>query len=555
MERSAQRAGVSMTKAAAAWLCTLVLHAAATAVCAAESDGAPWLPAIVVLPYQSRPLPPDPDAPLRARPTTLDARTLLQLALLQNSDLLYAKLQSRVAAEGFEAETGLYRPIAYGALRREGRSRPRTIEERLTAALGGIARLEELGRSGEMGLRVRTPTGAEASLSLRSGQRRSNVIGSAQFATGDSESAGALVLTLRQPLLRGAGREVTETDLRVADAERAIGGWQLRQQALRVGSDALGAFAQLQRAYVAQTLRLQALDNARSLLADTRARIDGGRLAPAAIEEAQLAVAGREAEVARGVQAVAEAEARVRVLLDLPADDGGWALAGGVGSTGAAATPPITEPGSATARAAARLPAAQAAWPALRIAQLRRAQAVQRLTLADDRLKPAFDVQLSYSSNSLTAGPLDAAQQATRGRNPDWAVGLAVELPLGGDERAKAQQRAQALRLQQAELEIRAVRQALASDLHSRVVQLDAIHNEQAQLTRDLESRRALFAADELQFNAGSAPLNRLLRRQADLLEAQLRIADVETRVALARVALQLADGTLLEAHDVRIEE
>lgn len=483
-----------------------------------------------------------------AGPPPLDPATVLQLALAHNADLQYARLQAEVAREGYEAETGLYLPLAYASFKREGRSRPRTVEERLTAALGGIARLDETGRSGEVGVRLRTPTGAEASLGWRSMQKRSNVIDSAQFSPSDSESNAALALVIRQPLLRGAGRDVTETDLRVAEAEREVGRWQHRQQLLRVASDALSAYWQLQRAVAAQAMRREALANAQALRADARARVDGGRLPPSALDEAAVALAGREADLARGEQAVAEAEARLRVLLDLPPEDGGWPLA----------EPPATESApvpEGVPGAARRLATAQAAWPPLRVAQWRRVQAEHRMKLADDRTKPQLDVALSYSTNALEYYPYDAATEALKGRNPDWSIGIQLEMPLGGDPRAKAQQRAQGLRLQQAELEIRSVQQALASDLYSRVAQLDALRREQAQLWADRQARRELLAADEAQYATGTAPLNRLLRRQADVLDAELKLADGLARVELARVALQLADGTLLAAHRVEVED
>lgn len=479
-------------------------------------------------------------------PPRIDPATVLQLALAHNADLQFARLQAGIAAEGYNAETGLYRPVGYASLRREGRSRPRTVEERLTAALGGIARLDETVLGSEVGVRMRAPTGAEASLAWRSTQKRSNVIASATFSPSDSESNAALVLTLRQPLMRGAGRDVVETDLRVAEAEREVGRWQHRQQLLKVASDALNAYWALQRAVAAQQLRQQAVDNAQALMADTRMRIDGGRLPPAAADEARVALATREVELARGAQAVAEAEARLRVLLDLPPEDGGWRLA---------PMPPMAMDALGVAGANARLPEALAAWPPLRMAQWRRIQAEHRQRLADDRVLPAFDLAFSYSTHALEYEHLDAATEALKGRNPDWSIGVSFEVPIGGDPRAKAQQRAQLLRLEQAELEVRSVRQALASDLFNRVQQRDAVARELAQLQADLDARRALLAADRAQYDTGSAPLNRLLRRESDVLDAELRLADGEARLALADVALQLADGTLLAAHRVEIDD
>ncbi|HEY9107099.1 MAG TPA: TolC family protein [Roseateles sp.] len=496
-------------------------------------------------PVQYEPYVPPPKAPSQ-RPAKLDARTLAQLALEQNAEVLYARLQSRVSEQAAEAESGLYMPVAYANLRREGRNRQRTVEERLTAALGGITRLDEHVLGGEAGVRVKAFTGAEVALAWRSTQRRSNVIASASFATGDSESVGALVLSLRQPLLRGAGRDVVETDLRVARYERDIGAWQFRQQVLRIGSDALSTYWQLWRARATQALRREALDNARETVEDVRTRVDGGRLAPGALDEAQAVLSARRAELARGQQALFEAEAKVRVLLDLPPQDGDWALA----EPDLTAPPPTSD----LAALAERLPDVEAAWPPLRMALLKREQADARLRLAYSKKLPALDLQASYSSNSLTYGPLDAAQKATQGRNPDWTVGVAMEVPLGGDRRAQAEYRAQQIRVEQSALEVHSVRQALASDYFNRAAQLAELDRELTQLREELAARQQLEAGVREQFASGVAPRGRLLRLQADVLDARMRLIDGASRWALARVALQLVDGSLLSAYDVSID-
>lgn len=541
-----------MRRRTAAWRHAVGAAAVAAVACAGQvqagidSSESEYPHDFAPAPIRYEPYEPPPK-PVAKRPVQLDARTLAQLALAQNAEVLYARLQARVSEQAAEAETGIYLPIAYANLRREGRNRQRTVEERLTAALGGLTRLDEHVLGGEAGVRMKAPTGAEVALAWRSTQRRSNVIASASFATGDSESTGALVLSLRQPLLRGAGRDVVETDLRVARFEREIGVWQFRQQALRIGSDALSAYWQLWRARTTQALRRDALDNARDTVDDVRTRVDGGRLGPGALDEAQAVLAARRAELARGQQALFDAEAKVRVLLDLPPQDGDWTLS--EPSLDAAPAP------SELAALAERLPDVEAAWPPLRMAQLKREQADARLRLAYSKKLPALDVQASYSSNSLTYGPLDAAQKATQGRNPDWTLGVALEMPLGGDRRAQAEYRAQQLRVEQSSLEVHSVRQALASDYFNRAAQLAELDHELLQLREELAARRQLEAGVGEQFANGVAPRSRLLRLQADVLDARLRLIDGASRWALARVALQLVDGSLLAANDVRIDE
>lgn len=474
---------------------------------------------------------------------TLDPNQLLQLAVVHNVDAAYSRLQARVAEEGFQAETGLYRASLYGTSRIEGRHLQRSIEQQLAALYGQVTTLDERVRVAETGVRGRTPTGAEYSLGLKASQKINNVIAKATASLSDRETTSALVLTVRQPLLRGGGRDVVETDLRVADKERQIASWQYRQQLMRVASDALSAFWQLQRAYETQAIRTEALANAQAVLADVRARVAAGRLAPSSVVETEATVANRAADLSRGAQAVVDGEARLRTLLDLPPDDTGWQL-----------QPPSDEGERAVANSV-EFEAALQAWPAWRMSQLRREQAQLRLAFAKDRQRPGLDLLASYSTNGLNYGPTTAARQAVRGGHPDWYVGVSLDAPFGGDPRADAQYRAQLLKLEQAELEGSSVRLSLSNDLQSRSSQLAAALQELKQARAEIEARQETLLAEQEQFNAGIAPLNRLLRREADLLEARLRLVDTRSRMELTRVALQLAQGTLLSAHDVRIEE
>jgi outer membrane protein TolC len=191
----------------------------------------------------------------------------------------------------------------------------------------------------------------------------------------------------------------------------------------------------------------------------------------------------------------------------------------------------------------------------LRVAQLKRQQAEHRLILADNRRLPGLDMQASYSTNSLNYTAHEAAQEAVKGHHPEWTFGISMEVPLGGDPRARSEYRAQVLRVQQAEVEVHSVQQSLASDLFNRSAQLEQLLAERSQAQMELEARLALEGADAAQHAAGIAPLARLLRRQADVLDARLRLSDVEARLGLARVALALIDGSLIEAYNVRLEE
>lgn len=472
----------------------------------------------------------------------LDPRRFMQLVVARNAEIAYAQLQSDIAARGLDAESTVYQITSYGGIRHEQRLRQRTVEEQLSTLLANTAVLDENVNTLENGVRWRTPSGADMSVSTRHVDRRNNLI--AQRNGRSLESNTALVVTLRQPLLKGAGRDVVETDMRVAQLENDIGRWQYRQQLMKMGGDALGAYWQLQRAYLGHPLRLKLLENARDALLDVREREKSGRIAPTSESEALVVVSTRESDVFRSLQTIAEAEARVRVLLDLPPQDGKWALFDDWSVVpGVDMRTPQDE----------RWQQALDAWPAYRVARMRVEQGEHRLRFANNQQLPQIDLQASYSTNGLAYGQRDAIHIAERNRYPDWYVGIGFEVPIGTVTRASAQYEGQLLKVRQAELEAQNVRNSLINDLSSRSAGYEYTLQDVAQLRADRDSRAELLKADQTAFRDNLAPRARVLRREADLLESQLRLIEGETRLHTARTLLSISQGTLLAEHGIEV--
>ena len=478
-----------------------------------------------------------------ARELQLDPNSLFRLALEQNAELVFARLQNEIAGYGVQAQAALYEPSLYGSLRHEDRVRQRSVEELLTtSALSPV--LSEKVDTLESGLKWRIPSGAEGSLSVRVSARRNNIIGSARQDGNDSESNGALVLTLRQPLLRGVGRSIVETDLRLAQDDRDITLWQYRQQLIRVGADALAAYWQLQRAIEGRSVRTEGLQYARELARDVQLKVDGGRLPPNALLEARGAELEREVELSRALQLVAESESRLRALLLLPAQGVELKL------------PALAEPtGAEPANYDAERSLAQAldSWPGYRVAQLRLRQSQQRLEFARDQLRPALDLQFSYSNTSLARQPDEAFRNLHPSNYRDAYLGLTLEMPLGGNQKARAQYSAQAERVRQAELEVRSVLNALDNDIRARAGQYRSARLELAHLQAEFALRQRVLQSERQQYQLGMSALGQLLRRESEMLEARLRLAEGQVRLEVGRAALMATDGSLLREYGVEV--
>lgn len=477
---------------------------------------------------------------------TLDPKLLVQLVVSHSAEVQYSRMQIEVAGELSAAEAALYETVFFSSLRYEDRERQRGVEERVNSiATSNLLVLDENVQTAEAGVRNRLPSGAEVSFSYRLRDKSNNIISN---ATGDKEFDGALVLTLRQPLLRGRGRDVVETDRKVAEVEHSIARLQFQQQLLKTSNDALAIYWQLYRAQQVRRIRAQALEYAHRVRSDTGARIEAGKLANSNMIEADAAVLLREVEHIRSEQGVREAESRLYTLLNVSGlENQSLRLEVREGA------PVHIEPHHR--KPEERYRTALENWPAFRIARLRSEQANLRLNFADNQRLPLLDLVASRSNTGLASSNKRAREITESGDFPDWYVGLNFEMPLGGNQKAQSQYRAQASRVRQAELELESIHKALANEIGTRWQQAAGAREEVARMRRDVELRAELLRIEQVRYEAGMGLLAQLLQRETELSDSRQRLVESNARLGQANDALLFADGSLLQQYGITLKE
>ena len=478
----------------------------------------------------------------------LDPTQLLQLVIERNAQILMSRMQARASGLVAEGERAVYDPVLFSSLRREGRARQRTGDEIITTLNAPTQNelLDEDANSLESGLRQRASTGAELSMSVRLNRRRNNLV---PMTATHPEQKQALVVSVRQPLMRGMGRQVVETDMEVARLDGEIALLDYRQQLERVSAEALTAYWQLQRAREVLTVLARSRDTSRSLLRDIESRVEVGRVAPIGAVEARGALMLREAEIARTEQSLRDAEARIKGLLRATGEERRPEALKIIANTPARKFDyqPDTSI-TAIERAVDR-------WPAVRIAALRRDQSVVRLNFADNQRRPSLDLQASYSTSGMAYEFGRAWEFARTTRFPDWYIGVNFEVPLVGNRKANSLYEAQALRLRQSEEELNSVRAGIAIDLRARLDQLISSRDEIGRYAAEVDLRRQLLELERRQLSLGVSRVGQVLQREADFVESSLRMIESETRAALLLTGIMLADGSLLPRHSIEVEQ
>ena len=542
-------------------------QAGAPAAWAGDTAGQPAR--VVAAPARAAPLKSAPLAP-QADLTALapggryavDLSALVQLSLVYNATVRASRQQSDATAQLLEGERALYEPSMVVRLRRESAERPRTFDERtaglnlnnLDPNLSKLSAIENYA-TGSVGLRGKAPSGASYELSNEVRRRQSNLL--QDLAT--RENRGTLSLVIKQPLLRGAGRAMTEADLRIAELERKIEQQRTAKQLLDTAAEAAGTYWQLYRAGQLQTLRALSLYSSRDLLADTRRRVAGGKAPRVDVIDADLAVRARQTELTRAELQVREMTTRVRSLLSLSVEEYG-------GVSFVAAEPLLAKGASAESRArtgsaygigpaAVAPPWAQmrASWPAYQIAALRFEQETVRLGFARDQTLPDLSLELGYNANSLNETARTSARRIWDGVNPGWYVQLTLDVALG-NQRAQSRQQAQALKLQAARSQLEAETQLLGNEWLVRADQLEALWREVQALRTDVADLQTLVQAERLSFEHGRARARDVIVVQDRLDDARLRALEGQVKAELADVSLQAVDGRLLAAFNVTLE-
>lgn len=521
----------------------LILRSAACALLAGAALGVPAAPAPD--PAGSPPPVPTP-SPANSEPNLakLSPDAFLRLLVARNLEIQFSQINTDVTRHLEQGEAALYEPTFFLGTRQEGRNRQRTPDERLQNTFtAGTAVLDETAHNDEFGIRSKLPTGAEVTVSYKASGKSNNLI--SKTSAYDTEYTDLLNITLKQPLLRNAGRAVTETDRRIAELEHQIALQQLVQQTLKTSIDGLTLYWQLYRAQETVALRKEAMASSEALMADANSRVSAGRAPASALLEMRGAVLNREAELARSLQALLESRNKLSTAINMFGSETepmsiGPQLHSSL-SPPAAPTPPMDQ--------------VLGLWSPYQIALLRQQQAQIRLNFASNQALPVMDLIMSYGGTGFSNKPEEARKTATQGNYPDWYLGLNFEIPMGGNQKAMQQLLAQGSRLTQAELELQAIRNAFTNDL---VVRQGDLENAQGVLdlsSKEVQLRQRIFDNERQRVQIGSGSLSNLLQKQADYIEAKQRMLENQIRYEVALAMLQYVQGSLLSDSGIHISE
>jgi outer membrane protein TolC len=457
------------------------------------------------------------------------------LALQNNQELQVERLSPLIRDEEVRRETG-----AFFAPRLSFEASADRTQRPSGSVLAGAQVLESQNVDVNTGVSMRSITGGIVALDFRNKRLETNSL----FQIFDPQYTAELALTLTHPLLKNFGIDLNSARIKVAKNHAEISRQQLQVMVTNLVTEVQQAYWDLVLAANDLAARQRALEVARHLEQRTAALVDRGRLPALATLQARAATLEREVDVLSGEHNFADAQQRLKALLNL------HTMAPDAGLTLVPVDLPVLE--IAPVSAEEGLKTAMARRPELSQAQLEQENRRLAASLARNQMLPEINVVGSVGLSGLSGDPSDspfatltvggipvgsffsagqgvssfeggydhALSKMLSGDFISYKVGVTIQVPLG-NQSARSELAKAKLEVEKANISRQALEQKIALEVE-RVAR--GIHAQVQAITgakslRALAERQLEMAQDGLELGVSS--VTDVLQGQRNLALAQ----------------------------------
>jgi outer membrane protein TolC len=375
-----------------------------------------------------------------------------------------------------------------------------------------------------------------------------------------------LGFTVTQPLLRGFGREVNRRFIRIGANEEKITNLLFRQQVIEIVYGVVRLYTDLVALDEDVKVKEEALAFAQRLLDDTRAQVEEGTQAPLELTRAQAQVSASRQDLINSRGLLEEQEAIMKNVLTRRGNEDA-----DVRNARIIPTESLNIPASDETRPIEELLAeAYGSRPDLTQAGLQVRNSEISLEGSRNTLRPELDLVGTAQSNALagglntlittpvinppfTGGYGSALDQIFTGKNPTYAVGLQLTLPLR-NRVAQADMARDQLQLRQTQVRERQLRNQVQLEVEDALIGMRRARAayDAAVETRMLQEQSLAF--EQIRFNEGVSTAFFVIQYESYVEQAKSTELVARSAYFKARAALQRAVGSILDDNRISFD-
>jgi outer membrane protein TolC len=506
----------------------------------------PFFPVLLLL-ASAVPALPDPGGAPPAREITM--RECIEAALRSNIDVAVSRSEREAAGLAVPMEEAAFLPRFTGDLSYSSSIGP------TGSSIAGTLTIDQSAWNFDAGVQELLRSGTTLSLSFEN-QRLEAETAVALF---NPEYSTALTLSVRHPLLKNSGREVTEAPLTIARAGAEAGAGDWLAKVMDTVAAARTSFLAYHAASREVEVRKTALSLAEQLLEQTEARIEAGFAAPLDRLPAEAAAASRKEELLRAEAAARNAEDDLKNVLGLRADQDWEERLIPVPPEGIPLPPGRDDTFEEAMRRRPEVLALSA--------RTRRTEIEE--SVARNRILPDLSLTASGGLTGLAGSPNpnpffsgggeafeggygDSLEEMFSGKYYTWFVGLSTEIPWKFARekaelaRARSVLEQQRLREESLSAQIRTEVRKARRDLASALARVDAA-------AASVAADRGKLEAEERRLALGATTTTQVLEFQQDYARALLSEVKAMTDAYVAQTRLWRSVGTIVEKEGISV--
>ncbi len=378
-------------------------------------------------------------------------------------------------------------------------------------------------------------------------------------------TAGAVSLSVSQPLLQGLSPAVNRRDIKAAKNNLKITDLQMKMQVITTVSAVLNLYWDLVSFNDDVRLKQRALDLAQKLYDDNRSQVQLGTLPQIEVTRAAAEVSARKEDLLQSQTHVAQQETVLKNALSRNSASNAW-----LDDVHIIPLDRIEVPKAEDLKPVSELIAqALAQRPELQQSNINLASS--KIMEAGDRngLLPSLSAFAALTNNGLAGVPTPLCSacsysaggegnvllQELRRNFPNYSAGFSLSIPFR-NRVAQADYVADELTIRQTELRLKRAENQVRVDVKNAVMGLQQARSryESAVATRVLAEET--LQAEQNRFNFGQTPDTTLvIQAQKDVVQDQTDEVQAMANYTHARIAFDFAVGQTLEVNHVSMDE
>ena len=350
-----------------------------------------------------------------------------------------------------------------------------------------------------------------------------------------------------QPLLRNFGTDVNLADIRIARADRAISGWELRGEVIDVVTETIRIYSELCFSIENLAVEIRSRDLAAQLVVDNSKRADIGVIPPLDVLQARTDLANREERVLVAERAVADNENFLKRLIT---DE----IAGLLGMRIAPEAPRLPDFGEVDRER--DYAAAFDLRPDYRQALLDIQKREINVVFTRNQALPRLDLVGSFGINGIDKDFASSFNRVVGGGNNNlaWNVGAVFSVPIP-NRTASGNLEANKLEVARALVALKTLEQTILVEADNAAGQIDTTRKriEASRLAREFAA--TTLEAAQTRLASGTTTTFEVLQFQRDLATAEANELRARADHIIAIAEYARATGSTLERNRIFIDE